>query len=216
VENFRFCRPPHYGPPQVQKPAGHNVVAYAEHEDARRLLGVRRTARGIESRSGRSRGRHLHNAARRTQSGISGAGSGWNLEGCKRAVLIVDMISINPPVSQKIAKERAAKGADLFDAPVSGGGPKAVVMPGESLPSRRGTRASRTVCWSLPSNRSQSSDTSSCAPQPLALMERGTRPMASVRAKGRLTAARGSAMIQLSMIICCSATASSGDGLRRC
>jgi len=48
------------------------------------------------------------------------------LEGCKPGSLIVDMSSINPLVSQKIAADCAAKGVDFLDAPVSGGEPKAI------------------------------------------------------------------------------------------
>jgi 2-hydroxy-3-oxopropionate reductase len=48
------------------------------------------------------------------------------LGGCEAGNMIVDMSSINPLVSQKIAKACAAKGVDFVDAPVSGGEPKAV------------------------------------------------------------------------------------------
>lgn len=48
------------------------------------------------------------------------------LEGCKPGSLIVDMSSINPLVSQKIAAACAAKSVDFLDAPVSGGEPKAI------------------------------------------------------------------------------------------
>ena len=48
------------------------------------------------------------------------------LEGCKPGALIVDMSSINPLVSQKIAAACAAKSVDFMDAPVSGGEPKAI------------------------------------------------------------------------------------------
>jgi 2-hydroxy-3-oxopropionate reductase len=48
------------------------------------------------------------------------------LEGAKAGTLIIDMSSINPLVSQKIAKACAAKGVAFIDAPVSGGEPKAV------------------------------------------------------------------------------------------
>jgi len=48
------------------------------------------------------------------------------LDGCKSGSLIVDMSSINPLVSQKIAAACAAKGVDFLDAPVSGGEPKAI------------------------------------------------------------------------------------------
>lgn len=53
-------------------------------------------------------------------------GKGGILEGCKSGAIIVDMSSINPLVSQKIAKACAAKGVDFVDAPVSGGEPKAI------------------------------------------------------------------------------------------
>jgi 2-hydroxy-3-oxopropionate reductase len=53
-------------------------------------------------------------------------GAGGILEGCKAGTLIVDMSSINPLVSQKIAAACAAKGVDFADAPVSGGEPKAI------------------------------------------------------------------------------------------
>ena len=48
------------------------------------------------------------------------------LAGAKAGTLIIDMSSINPLVSQKIAKACAAKGVDFIDAPVSGGEPKAI------------------------------------------------------------------------------------------
>ena len=53
-------------------------------------------------------------------------GAGGILEGAKSGAMIVDMSSINPLVSQKIAKACAAKGVEFVDAPVSGGEPKAV------------------------------------------------------------------------------------------
>jgi len=48
------------------------------------------------------------------------------LEGVKDGTIIVDMSSIDPIVSQDIAKKVAAKGAVMLDAPVSGGEPKAI------------------------------------------------------------------------------------------
>ena len=48
------------------------------------------------------------------------------LEGCKAGNLIIDMSSINPLVSQKVAAACAKKGVGFVDAPVSGGEPKAV------------------------------------------------------------------------------------------
>lgn len=48
------------------------------------------------------------------------------LEGCKAGDLIIDMSSINPLVSQKIAAACAKRGVGFVDAPVSGGEPKAI------------------------------------------------------------------------------------------
>ena len=48
------------------------------------------------------------------------------LSGAKPGTLIIDMSSISPLVSQKIAAACEAKGVDFIDAPVSGGEPKAV------------------------------------------------------------------------------------------
>ena len=48
------------------------------------------------------------------------------LEGAKAGSVIIDMSSIAPLVSQRIAAEAAKKGVDMLDAPVSGGEPAAV------------------------------------------------------------------------------------------
>ncbi len=48
------------------------------------------------------------------------------IEGVKRGSVVIDMSSINPLVSQEIAKELRRKGAEMLDAPVSGGEPGAV------------------------------------------------------------------------------------------
>ncbi len=48
------------------------------------------------------------------------------LSGAKAGTLIIDMSSISPLVSQKIAAACAEKGVDFVDAPVSGGEPKAI------------------------------------------------------------------------------------------
>jgi len=53
-------------------------------------------------------------------------GEGGILAGAKPGTLLIDMSSINPLVSQKVAKACAAKGVDFMDAPVSGGEPKAI------------------------------------------------------------------------------------------
>jgi len=48
------------------------------------------------------------------------------LAGARKGALIVDMSSISPTVSQKVAAACAAQGVDFLDAPVSGGEPKAI------------------------------------------------------------------------------------------
>src|SRR6185295_13603458 len=48
-------------------------------------------------------------------------GPGGIKEGAKKGQLFIDMSTINPIVSQKIAKELAANGVAMIDAPVSGG-----------------------------------------------------------------------------------------------
>jgi len=53
-------------------------------------------------------------------------GAGGVLEGAAAGTLIIDMSSINPLISQKVAAACAAKGVDFIDAPVSGGEPKAI------------------------------------------------------------------------------------------
>jgi 2-hydroxy-3-oxopropionate reductase len=53
-------------------------------------------------------------------------GAGGVLEGAKTGSLVIDMSSIAPSVSQRIAAECATKGVDMLDAPVSGGEPGAV------------------------------------------------------------------------------------------
>ena len=53
-------------------------------------------------------------------------GSGGVLEGARKGLILVDMSSISPIVSQKIGAACAEKGVAFLDAPVSGGEPKAI------------------------------------------------------------------------------------------
>ena len=48
------------------------------------------------------------------------------LEGVKKGSTVVDMSSISPMVSQKVAAACQARGVEFLDAPVSGGEPKAI------------------------------------------------------------------------------------------
>jgi len=53
-------------------------------------------------------------------------GAAGVLAACKPGSLIVDMSSINPLISQRIAAACASRGVGFVDAPVSGGEPKAI------------------------------------------------------------------------------------------
>src|SRR6516164_436812 len=53
-------------------------------------------------------------------------GTGGVLEGARAGSIVVDMSSISPMVSQKVAAACAAKAVEFLDAPVSGGEPKAI------------------------------------------------------------------------------------------
>ena len=53
-------------------------------------------------------------------------GTGGVLEGIRAGSVLIDMSSISPLVSQKIAAACAKKGVEFLDAPVSGGEPKAI------------------------------------------------------------------------------------------
>ena len=63
-------------------------------------------------------------------------GAERNQDGAKRGQLFIDMSTINPIVSQKIAKELAAEGVSMVDAPVSGGEKGAI----EASPLHHGRR----------------------------------------------------------------------------
>ncbi|WP_320128400.1 2-hydroxy-3-oxopropionate reductase [uncultured Sphaerochaeta sp.] len=53
-------------------------------------------------------------------------GEGGVIEGMKKGTILIDMSSISPIVSQEVATELSKKGIVMFDAPVSGGEPKAI------------------------------------------------------------------------------------------
>src|SRR5580704_2051502 len=106
--------------------AGHTVVAYG------------RTAAKLDAcvKDGAQRGTSNSDVGARAEIVITMLPDGPEVEevvlgengilaGARPGALIIDMSSINPLVSQKIAKACAAKGVDFMDAPVSGGEPKA-------------------------------------------------------------------------------------------
>ena len=53
-------------------------------------------------------------------------GAGGVLQGAQPGITLIDMSSISPLVSQKVAAACASKQIDFLDAPVSGGEPKAI------------------------------------------------------------------------------------------
>jgi len=53
-------------------------------------------------------------------------GDNGALEGARPGMLVIDMSSISPLVSQKVGAACEAKGVEFLDAPVSGGEPKAI------------------------------------------------------------------------------------------
>jgi len=88
-------------------------------------------------RSGASAGSSSRDVAERTEVIITMVpdspevkevilGKNGVMEGIKPGSLVIDMSSINPLVSREIAKELKKKGADMLDAPVSGGEPMAI------------------------------------------------------------------------------------------
>lgn len=53
-------------------------------------------------------------------------GENGAIEGIHKGMVLIDMSSISPIVSKEICKKLEEKGADMLDAPVSGGEPKAI------------------------------------------------------------------------------------------
>jgi len=107
--------------------AGHTVVAYG------------RTPAKLDSAvaDGAQRGASNADVGARSEIVISMLPDGPEVEevvlgvngilsGAKPGTLIIDMSSISPLVSQKIAAACEGRGVDFIDAPVSGGEPKAV------------------------------------------------------------------------------------------
>ncbi len=107
--------------------AGHTVIAYdcnAHKLDACVADGAQRAASNREV--GKRASTIITIVPDGPQVEEAVLGSGGVLEGAKPGSLIIDMSSINPFVSQKVAAACAERGVDFLDAPVSGGEPKAI------------------------------------------------------------------------------------------
>lgn len=107
--------------------AGHKVVAYTRNAKALDACVAAGAARAASNREVGERAdmifTMLPDGPEVEQVVL---GEGGILGGCKAGSTIVDMSSINPLVSRKIADACSAKGVDFIDAPVSGGEPRAI------------------------------------------------------------------------------------------
>ena len=107
--------------------AGHKLVAYDIVAAAVEEVVAAGAERGTSSKDVASRTdvivTMLPDGPEVEQAVLGAAGV---LEGARAGAIIVDMSSISPMVSQKVAAACAARGVEFMDAPVSGGEPKAI------------------------------------------------------------------------------------------
>lgn len=107
--------------------AGHKLVAYDIVPAAVEDVAAAGAARGTSSRDVASRTEliitMLPDGPEVEQAVLGAEGV---LEGVRAGAIVVDMSSISPMVSQKVAAACAARGVEFMDAPVSGGEPKAI------------------------------------------------------------------------------------------
>ena len=101
---------------------GHRVVAYDVVPAALDAAAARGAARASSAADAASRGEMLVTMLP-SSSNVESAylGPGGVLEGAKRNLLCVDMSTIDPNVSRRVAAALASKGVRFMDAPVSGG-----------------------------------------------------------------------------------------------
>jgi 2-hydroxy-3-oxopropionate reductase len=107
--------------------AGHSLIVYDVYQPSVDELTLTGAARGESSRDTAARADIIITMLPDGPD-VEAAVLGPNgiLEGARPGTVIVDMSSISPMVSQKVAAACAAKGVEFLDAPVSGGEPKAV------------------------------------------------------------------------------------------
>ena len=106
---------------------GHSVVAYDVAEAA--LVGaVRVGATRTGSAAAAARDSELVITVLPSSSHVESAylAAGGVLEGLAAGRLCIDMSTIDPSVSRRVAEAVALRGARFIDAPVSGGVPRAV------------------------------------------------------------------------------------------
>jgi 2-hydroxy-3-oxopropionate reductase len=107
--------------------AGHSVVAFDIIPANVDAVAGDRVERGASCRDVASRGEVIITMlpdGPEVEQAILGPGG--VIEGVKSGSIVVDMSSISPLVSQKVAAALAEKGVEFLDAPVSGGEPKAI------------------------------------------------------------------------------------------
>jgi 2-hydroxy-3-oxopropionate reductase len=107
--------------------AGHTVIAYGRNTSRLDACVTQGAARGASNSDVGARATMIFTMlpdGPEVEEVVLGPGG--VLEGCKPGTLIVDMSSINPLVSQKIAAACSAREVEFVDAPVSGGEPKAI------------------------------------------------------------------------------------------
>ncbi len=107
--------------------AGHKLVVYDIVAAAAEEVAAAGAERGASSKDAAARTdvivTMLPDGPEVEQAVLGPAGA---LEGARAGAIIVDMSSISPLVSQKVAAACAARGVEFMDAPVSGGEPKAI------------------------------------------------------------------------------------------
>jgi 2-hydroxy-3-oxopropionate reductase len=107
--------------------AGHNLVVYDVTAAPVAELAAAGAARGESCRDTAARADIIITMlpdGPEVETAILGPGG--VLEGARPGSIVVDMSSISPMVSQKVAAACTAKGVEFLDAPVSGGEPKAI------------------------------------------------------------------------------------------
>jgi 2-hydroxy-3-oxopropionate reductase len=107
--------------------AGHTVIAYGRNSKKLDACVADGAERGSSNKDVGARAKTIFTMlpdGPEVEEVVLGANG--VLEGCQPGSLIIDMSSINPLVSQKIAAACAVKNVEFLDAPVSGGEPKAV------------------------------------------------------------------------------------------
>ena len=107
--------------------AGYEVAGYDRNHDKTQAVAAEGAAAGTsaaEAAAGASATVVMVQDSANSEEAVLGPGG--VLEGASAGSTVIDMSSIAPGTSQKLAAACEAKGVDFLDAPVSGGEPKAI------------------------------------------------------------------------------------------